>query len=114
VTRPRLLLIALLAWTLCASALAEGNRTLTCSVNNRVMGCMIEQPAFVLGPLEFSVGVDAQVAIGATGTTHLTPYALVGWYASTWAVWGEFHLPEIGIPTVGRPDFWRLGFTVRF
>jgi hypothetical protein len=113
VTRPRLLLIALLAWTLCASALAEGNRTLTCSVNNRVMGCMIEQPAFVLGALEVAVGVDAQLAWRG-GTSHLAPYLIAGWYASTWAVWGEFHLPEIGIPTVGRPDFWRLGFTVRF
>lgn len=110
----RRLLPALLALTLLGSAHAEGNRTLTCSVTNAVAGCMVEQPAFVLGSFEFSVGVDAQVAIGATGTAHLTPYALVGWYAPTWSAWFEFHLPETGIPTLGRPDPWRLGVTFRF
>ena len=109
-----LLPIALLALTLSGSAVAEGNRTLTCSATNTVAGCMIEQPAFTLGPLEVAVGVDAQLAYGGGRESHFGPYLLVGWYETSYAVWAEFHLPETGIPTVGRPDFWRVGFTVRF
>jgi hypothetical protein len=112
--RRRPLLIALLAWTLSASALAEGNRTLTCSVTNAVVGCMIEQPAFVLGAFEVAVGVDAQVAYGLGRTGHLAPYLLAGFYTPAWSAWFEFHLPQTGIPTVGRPDPWRLGVTWRF
>jgi hypothetical protein len=112
--RPRPLLVALLALTLSANAHAEGNRTLTCSVSPAVAGCLVEQPVFVLGHFEVAVGIDAQLAYGHGRTGHLAPYLLAGWYAPTWSAWFEFHLPQTGIPTLGRPDPWRLGVTWRF
>jgi hypothetical protein len=108
------LLIALVALMLLGSAAAEGNRTLTCSVSGAVAGCLVEQPVFVLGPLEFSVGVDAQWAYDGVRTSFFAPYALVGWYASSWSVWAEFALPDHRIPTFGKPEPWRVGFRVRF
>lgn len=110
--RHRLLLITLLALTLSGSALAAGS--LTCSATSSRAGCFYEVPTFVLGSLEVAVGVDAQVGWGDGAGSHLAPYAIVGWYAPTWSAWLEFHLPETGIPTLGRPDPWRIGVTFRF
>lgn len=110
--RRRLLLITLLAWTLCGSALAAGS--LTCSATSSRAGCFYEVPAFVLGPLEVAVGVDAQAGWGDGASSHLAPYAIVGWYAPTWSAWLELALPDSRVPTFGRPDPWRVGFTVRF
>jgi len=109
------LLAALLAWTLCASAFAADppTRTLSCSLSGVQGGCMVEQPVVVVGALEVSVGVDARAVWGVRA--GVAPYALVGWYAATWGVWGEFALPAYGpLRSVGRSEPWRVGFSVRF
>ena len=112
--RLRLLLIGILALTLFGSVSAAGNRTLACSASGAVSGCWIEQPVYVLGPLEIAVGVDAQVAYDGLRTSFLAPYVVLGWYASAWSAWAEFAIPETPVPTLGKPDAWRLGFRVRF
>jgi hypothetical protein len=109
----RLLLITLLALTFSGSALAAGS--VTCSVSSTRGGCFIEQPVWVLGPLEVAVGVDAQAGWGAGAGSHLAPYAVVGWFSpAAWAIWVEFALPSSRVPVLGRPDAWRVGFTFRF
>ena len=112
--RPLLLTVAILAWTLVGSALAEGNRTLTCSVSGSVAGCMIEQPLYVFGPFEVAFGVDAQYGYGLGRTSFFAPYTLIGYYGDRWSVWAEFALPNHRVPTFGKPESWRLGWRLRF
>ena len=112
--RPLLLAGVILALTLAGSALAEGNRTLTCSASSAVAGCLVEQPVMAFGSLEVAIGVDAQVAYGFGRTSFFAPYAIVGWYANSWSVWLEFAIPESRIPTFGKPEPWRVGFRYRF
>jgi len=87
--------------------------TITCSATGAVAGCYLERPVWVAGPLEFTVGIDAQLAYAQGRTGHLAPYAGAAWYADSWSAWLEVHLPESGIPTLGRPDWWRVGMTWR-
>lgn len=128
--RLRLLLIAILAVTLLANAAAEGdvepvgnpdtfgvlaNATLSCSARlpSVTVGCFLERPVLTLGPLEFAVGVDAQAALTNPVEGHVAAYGVVAWYAPTWSAWLEVHLPQLGVPTLGAPDWIRLGFTLR-
>ena len=45
---------------------------------------------------------------------YASPYAIVGWYPSAWAAWVEFHIPESGMFSFGKPDPFRAGLTLRF
>lgn len=110
----RRLFIVTVALTLFASALAEGNRTLACSVSQNVSGCWLEAPVYASGAFEVGFGIDAQLAYGAGRTSFLAPYAVLGWYAPTWSAWAELALPQSRFPTFGKPEPWRLGFRVRF
>lgn len=122
--RRRLLLITILAPLLLGSAHAEGepdsllaNTTLTCSARlpAAVVGCFVERPIAVLGPVELALGVDAQVALSDAHRGHLAPYAVLAWYADQWSAWAELRLPELaGLHPIGDPDFLRLGFSLRF
>lgn len=117
----RLLLITTLALTLLGSARAEGNArllltgsTVTCSATSQVAGCYLERPVFTVGPLEFTVGVDAQAAYAGGRAGHLAPYVGAAFYAPTWSVWLEVFMPHSGVPIVGRADWFRVGFSTRF
>ena len=109
----RLLLITLLGTIALGSARAEGN-TLTCSGSSQVAGCYLEHRVLTLGALEVTLGVDAQVAYAGGRTGHLAPYAGAAWFAPDWSVWAEVYFPHSGIPNIGRPDWWRIGFTLTF
>lgn len=117
-----LLLIATLATIGNANETADAkpfsvltNTTLSCSLKapSLTVGCYYERPVFVAGPLELSVGVDAQAALTG-GDAHLAPYATAAWYAPTWSAWVEVIFPDLGIPVIGAPDWLRVGFTYRF
>ena len=110
----RRLLVVTLAWMLLASASAEGNRTLACSASQNVSGCWIEAPVYASGPFEVGFGIDAQLAYDGVRTSFLAPYAVLGWYAPTWAAWAELALPQSRFPTFGKPEPWRVGFRLRF
>lgn len=122
--RRRLLLITILAPLLLGSAHAEGesgallaNTTLTCSARlpAAVVGCFVERPLLVLGPVEVALGVDAQAAFSDAHRGHLAPYAVLAWYADTWSAWAELRLPELaGLHPLGDPDYLRFGFSYRF
>lgn len=90
------------------------NATLSCSLKapSLTVGCYLERPVLVAGPLELSVGVDAQAALTG-GESHLAPYASASWYGGTWSAWIEVIFPDLGIPILGAPDWLRLGFTLR-
>ena len=133
----RPLLVITLALLLLGSAHAEGdatenvappfsvlsNTTLTCSARlpTAVVGCYVERPLFVLGPVELAIGVDAQAVLhtcvhehGCVGT-HVAPYAVLAIYQERWSAWAELRLPEIhGLHPIGDPDWLRAGFSVRF
>ena len=111
---PRRLLLVTLALTLFASVSAEGNRTLACSASQNVSGCWIEAPLYANGPLEIGLGIDAQLAYGASRTSFLAPYAVLGWYERGWSAWLELALPQSRFPTFGKPEPWRVGFRLRF
>lgn len=132
--RPRRLLIALAALTQLASVNAEGdatsepapfavlaNTTISCStaLPSWTTGCFVERPVLVLGPVEISIGVDAQGEIGRileldfTGA-HVAPYGTLAVYQDTWSAWAELRLPELaGVPVIGVSDWLRVGFSVR-
>lgn len=127
----RPLLGTILALLLLGSAHAEGdatesvapafsvlsNTTLACSARlpTGVVGCYVERPLLVLGPVEVALGVDAQAAFSDAHRGHLAPYAVLAWYADTWSAWAELRLPELaGLHPLGDPDFLRLGFSLRF
>ena len=107
--------------TLCVALLfgsvtaeGEGNTTLSCSIaSGGHAGCYLERPIWALGPLEVSIGIDAQAAWNQARTSHLTGYALIGWYEPTRSFWVEFAIPNV-VPVIGRADAIRAGFTVRF
>lgn len=119
----RLLLTTILATTALANAQGDADptssfgvltgSTITCSGTSTVAGCYLEKPVLTLGDLEVTLGVDAQVAYGGGRAGHLAPYVGAAWYASTWSAWAEVYLPHSGIPTIGRADWWRVGFTWR-
>lgn len=120
--RPLVLLITILALTLSANALAEGDTndqlvmggSLTCSVSLAGGGCWVERPLVVVGAFEIAVGFDARAVWDGTARSYAAPYAVLGWYAREWAAWIEFWLPDVGVPPLGKPDPFRLGFTWRF
>lgn len=131
--RPRGLLIALAALTLLVSVNAEGdatteptpfsvlaNATISCSAAapSWTVGCFVERPVFVVGPVELSIGVDAQAVLNAATpgleNAHLAPYGTLAVYQGTWSAWAEVRLPELaGVPVIGASDWLRLGFTTR-
>lgn len=94
------------------------NVTLSCSAAapSLVVGCWVEGPVLALGPVEFAVGLDAQAALtGGLDEVHVAPFAILAYYAESWSVWGELRLPDLpGVPTLGSPDWLRIGFTYRF
>lgn len=98
--------------------------TVTCSVTSVVAGCYAEKPVATFGNLEVSIGVDAQAAWDGryTGNQdvretalggHLAPYVGFAWYDEAWSAWAELYSPRLGIPTLGRSDWFRLGFSWR-
>lgn len=141
--RLTLLLATLLATTALASGTAEGearteapafsvlaNATISCSAAwpSTTVGCWLERPILVVGPLELAISLDAQVVIGgspvgldaqtvltgALADSHLAPYLIVAAYLESWSAWAEVRLPELsGIPVIGSPDWLRIGFTYR-
>lgn len=120
---PRLLLSMILAGTLTGTALANesnaeqpdlANVTLTCSVGTSGSAvCFAERPVLTLGAFEVALGVDARVILHGPGNGHLTGYVIFGWYERTWNAWLELAVPEL-IPPIGKNDFIRAGFSVRF
>ena len=102
-------LLLLLALVSLGSGVAAGN--LTCSLSSSVGGCFYEYDAVAFGPVSVAVGVDAQYGIDPHRSTFVAPYTVITYVAQTWSAWLEFHLPETGIPTFGRPDPWRLGIS---
>lgn len=123
--RPRRLLLAItLALLLLGSAHAEGepgsplaNTTLACSARlpTGVVGCFVERPLLVLGPVEVALGVDAQAAFSDAHRGHLAPYAVLAYYGDALSAWVEFRLPELaGLHPIGDPDYLRFGFSYRF
>lgn len=119
--RLRLLLLAtILGTTQLASANGDAGSpfgvlsgsTLSCTATPALAGCFVERRVLTLGDLEVAVGVDAQAAWG-NASTHLAPFATLAWYPTWGSVWLEFALPDSRVPTFGRPDPIRLGFTWR-
>lgn len=117
----RLPLIALAALAIgsgTAAANPLAGHTLSCSVGGTPVfaGCYYEVPLAQLGPLSFSVGVDAQLAAPtSTRESYLAPYVLVTLNLDTWGAWVELAAPGTwGIPTIGRPEAFRAGFTLTF
>lgn len=129
--RPRPLLLAiLLGTTLLGSATAEGeapteapafsalaNVTVSCSAAwpSTTVGCWLERPILVVGPLELAISLDAQVVIGGS-PAYLAPMLSLAWYGEAASVWLEVALPEgaLGLPHLGRGDWARLGFSYRW
>ena len=112
------------AWLIAAALLigsvtAEGERerfgvTLSCSAGSSgYVGCFLERPVLLLGPLEVLAGVDAQAAWSEARSGHLSAYAIVSWRAPSWSVWVEVAVPD-RVPVIGRPDFARAGFAWTF
>jgi hypothetical protein len=122
--RPLVLLLMTLALTVCGSALAEGEDanvqrsltgvSVTCSASLRDAGCFVERPVLVLGALEVALGMDARASWTNEERGYLAPYGVIGWYGDAFSAWLEFHLPETGMPLVGKPDPFRIGFTWRY
>jgi len=118
--RPLVLLLTILALMLGGSALAEGEGvaptgySVTCSASLASAGCWIGRPVWVLGPVEVAVGFDARAVWAGEARGYWAPYAIVGWYSSAWAAWVEFHIPESGMFSFGKPDPFRAGLTLRF
>ena len=115
--RRRLLITTLVTIALGSVAAADSplaGSTLTCSATSTVAGCYVERPILTIGPLELTIGVDAQLAYGGNRSGHLAAYAGAAWYAPTWSAWAEVYNPRTRVPTVGRPDWWRVGFTIRY
>jgi hypothetical protein len=118
--RPLVLLLMTLALTVCGSALAEGEAStpsgysVTCSASLAGAGCFVEWPVWVFGPLEVALGFDARASWGAWERSYAAPYGILGWYENNWSAWLEFHLPETGMPLIGKPDPFRLGVTWRY
>src|SRR5690606_31422123 len=118
----RRLLAALAALAIASgTAAAESplaGHTLSCSIAGSPIygGCYYEAPIARLGPLTFSVGLDAQLASPQSGRdSYLAPYALIVLELDTWSAWGEVAAPESwGIPVIGRSPSWRVGFTWTF
>ena len=126
--RPRLLfLVTTLALTRLGSAQdADANpsppfsvlvgSSITCSSTwpGAVVGCFWERPVLVLGALELTIGVDAEVALGGQLDGYLAPYVVAAYYADTWSAWTEVRLPELGgIKPIGDSNWLRVGFTYR-
>lgn len=88
--------------------------TLTCSATSQVAGCYLERPVFTVGPVELSIGIDTQAAYAGGRTGHLAPYVGAAFYAPTWSAWLEVFMPHSGVPIVGRADWFRVGFSMRF
>lgn len=128
----RLLLATLVATMLLGSATAEGepttepvagafrvlaNTTISCSAAwpSTTVGCWIERPILVIGPLELAIALDAQVAFSSS-PTYLAPMLSLAWYGEAASVWLEVALPEgaLGLPHLGRGDWARLGFSYRW
>ena len=117
--RPLVLLLTTLALMWSGSALAEGEGTptgysVTCSASLVGGGCWLERPILVVGALEVAVGLDARATWAGQERGYIAPYGILGWYAPDWAAWLEFHLPDIGLPPIGKPDPFRFGVTWRF
>ena len=117
--RPIVLLLMTFALTFSGSAAAEGEvapagYSVTCSASMTGGGCWVERPVLVLGRLEVALGMDARASWTNQERGYIAPYAVIGWYESRFAAWLEFHLPDIGIPPVGKPDPFRIGFTFRY
>lgn len=109
----RRLLPLVLALLLTGNALAEGR--VTCSVTPSVGGCFYETTVFSVVFLEVAVGADAQAAWRVGRESHLAPYVIVTYYGEPWDVWLEVFAPKLGnVPVIGRPDWFRVGFTWRF
>lgn len=112
-----LLLITILATIALANAQGDAEPralgvTVSCSAGPSVAGCYLERRVLSLADLEVTVGVDAQLAWRDDRTSHLAPYAGVAWYAAWGSIWAEFALPSGLVPVIGRPDAWRVGFTL--
>ena len=93
------------------------NTTITCSARlpAAVVGCYVERPLLVLGPVELAIGVDAQAALRSDHGTHLAPYVVAAAYLDTWSAWIELRLPELaGLHPLGDPDYLRFGLSYRF
>ncbi len=117
--RPLVLLLTTLALTWPGSALAAdppelAGYSVTCSVSLTGAGCFIERPVLVLGHFEVAVGFDARAVWTDWERSYASPFLVTGWYAPRWAAWAEIAIPESRLPTLGKPDPIRLGFTVRF
>ena len=118
--RPLALLLMTLALTFSGGALAEGEDvtpagySVTCSVSLSGGGCWIERPVLVIGALEVALGFDARASWTNQERGYMAPYGILGWYEDHFSAWLEFHLPETGMPLVGKPDPFRFGVTWRY
>lgn len=93
------------------------NTTISCSAKlpSAVVGCWWEIPIAVLGPLELAIAVDAQAALRG-GESYLAPQFSIAWYGPTASIWLEVALPAgvTPIPSFGRSDWARFGFSYRW
>jgi hypothetical protein len=112
---PTRLLTTTLALTLLATAYANDSDsrawTLACSAALPLAGaCYVETPLWVLADFELALGIDARAR---SGDASVGAYLVAALYRPTWSVWSEVSIPSIpGLP-VGRPEWFRVGFTVR-
>lgn len=118
------LLITILVTMLTGTALAQGSgdaetepwsTTLTCSgaLPSGSVSCFLEERVLTLGDLEVSIGIDASLVGFAFDEAEVAAYGVVAYYEETWNAWAELALPRV-LPPLGRPDPFRVGFTVRF
>ena len=114
--RRLLILAALLAVSGTGAAESPlAGHTISCSVSGSPAygGCYYEVPTLTVGPLALAVGVDAQLATAQSGReSYLAPYVLATFTLDYWSAWAEVAAPDTwGIPVIGRPAAWRVGFT---
>lgn len=115
--QPLLPILAALALA-SGTAAAEGSlagHTVSCSVAGPqlVGGCFYEVPVATLGPAAFSVGLDAQLAAPSSGReSYLAPFVILTVSMEWWSAWAELAAPDTwGVPVIGRPQAWRVGFS---
>lgn len=113
-----LILAALLVGSVTAAGSPLAGHTLSCSIAGSPVygGCYYEAPTFSVGLLALAVGIDAQLATASSGRdSYLAPYVLATLTFDASSVWVEIAAPDTwGIPIIGRPAAWRVGFTHTF
>lgn len=92
--------------------------TISCSTAwpSATFACWWERPVLVLGDVEVSIALDAQLVLNDTvKESYVAPMFSVAWYRQDASVWLEAALPNgwLPVPHVGRSDWLRLGATWR-